>query len=225
MVASGLWAQQEGGGTIYGRVTAARSQPPQQLLVRLYSSGEIPAGECYTDSNGGYIFHTLPNGTYYVVVQAEGYRPARQSALLDMRLQPKVQVNIDLEPLRSEAKQPSPVIRGSSSSYKLSAGGRSVPIDPRALREFDKGNRDQQKGNFRGAIAHYQKALHIEPHCYAALNNLGAIYLRQNQTSQAKETFVKLLRFNPEDSEGYINLGHALYLEGQYRQAVGPLEE
>lgn len=82
------WPQAEGGGDISGRVTGELGQP-QRLFVHLYSEGDVLAGDCYTDSEGGFYFRSLPNGTYYVVVQAEGYRPARGIVLLDMKLHPK----------------------------------------------------------------------------------------------------------------------------------------
>src|SRR5207249_7118680 len=84
--AASLWAQQDS-GVIEGRVTDSSGQP-QRLLVHLLAAGDIPAGDAFTDSNGQYTFFALPNGDYWVVVEAESFRPARQHVMLDMRIHP-----------------------------------------------------------------------------------------------------------------------------------------
>jgi Tfp pilus assembly protein PilF len=219
-----LWGQESGGGVIFGRVTGERGQP-QVLLVHLFSEGEVPAGDSYTDADGNFSFRTLPNGTYYVVAQTEGYRPARVSVLLDMKMHPSAQVSLALEPLESTNKPPIQAVPGSPRSQKLDAHAPARPIDARALREFERGNRAQRQGNFHGAITHYQKALHFDPACYPALNNLGAVFLRQKDKAQAEAAFERSLKLDPEDGEAYINLGHVLYEEAKYRQAIQRLQE
>jgi len=219
-----LWSQAEHGGVISGGVITTHGKP-ERILVQLIEESGIPAGEMYTDSNGGFVFRSLPNGIYAVVIQAEGYQPFRQVVRLDLKLSPKQQVNVHLEPLTTRSPPPKQVVPGSPRTYKLNLKNQARPIDPAALREFDKGNEAREAGNLKSAIKHYQKALQIDSSCYPALNNLGTVYLRQGMIEQAKNAFAKSVELNPEDSEGYINLGHALYQEGRYEQAVARLEE
>ncbi len=219
-----LKAQGQSGGVISGRVTGARGMP-ERVMVRLLSEGDIPAAEMYTDSNGLFAFRALPNGTYWVDVQAEGYRPVRQSVWLDMRINPRAQVNLALEPVVKEVTSAGPSIPGSIRSRELNAKNPTGSFDSKAVREYDKGNRNQQEGNLAGAVSHYQRALQIAPDFYPALNNLGAIYLRQKDIARAKEAFLRLLYLNPDDAEPYINLGHVLYQEGKYPEAIERLEE
>ncbi len=211
-------------GVIMGRVTDARGQP-QHVLVRLLADGDILAGDVYTDSNGLFAFRSLPNGGYYVVVDEQGYRPVRQYALLDFRIEPKAQVVIALEPLGKQPKEPSQVIAGSSRSYQLNAKGSSRTFDPKTLREFEKGNQKQRAGNLESAMAHYRKALRIDPDFYPALNNLGTIFERRKNHAEAEATFLHSLEVNPDDAEAYFNLGHALYEEGKYQVAVERLAQ
>ena len=98
------------------------------------------------------------------------------------------------------------------------------PFDPKAVKEFDKGNRERQKGNIQAALEHYQKALRIDANFYPALNNMGTLFERQGNHAQAMEDFLKAAKINPDDGEAYINLGHVLYEEGQFAQRDRSIE-
>lgn len=216
--------QEQINGVVAGRVTDSRGQP-QRLLVRLSSGGDILVGQTYTDSNGNFAFSDLRSGLYYVTVEAEGYQPARATVGIDARNSSRTGILIYLEPTPDEPKPPGQVIAGSRNSYALNVKEKSRPFDAKALREFEKGNQEQRAENFTSAITHYQRALKIEPALYPALNNLGAIYLRQKDLVRAERAFLKSLEINPGDSQPYINLGHVSYEQADYRQAVERLEE
>lgn len=215
---------QEMTGVIYGRVTDSQGHP-QQLLVHLIADGEIPVGSVYTDTEGQYSFTALPGGEYWLVVEAEGFQPVRQHVRLDTRISAEMQVNIALEKAEAHATPPSPVIAGSAASHTVDAKNPVPSFDPRALREFDKGNAQRKKGNVQAAIGHYEKAVRIDPRLYPALNNLGTAYERLGAHRQAEQVLLKALEINPNDGESYVNLGHVLYEEGRYAEARARLEE
>ena len=81
-------AQAQSIGVLTGRVTATQGQP-QAVLVHVFADGDLPARDVYTDSNGYYVVTGLPNGTYAVVVEAEGYKPFRQTTRLDNIIMPR----------------------------------------------------------------------------------------------------------------------------------------
>lgn len=211
-------------GVIYGRVTDSRGHP-QRLMVRLLAAGDIPAGAMYTDAEGEYTFESLPSGDYRLVVEAEGYEPVRQSVRLDTHVSSKMQVNVVLEPVATTSAKPSPIISGSPSSHTMDAKKPAPTFDARALREFNKGNASEEKGDLESAVRHYQKALGMDSQFYPALNNLGAIYERQGDHVDAEQVLLQALQINPNDGESYVNLGHVLYEEGRYPDAVTRLEE
>ena len=220
---SAAHAQERTGG-ISGRVTDSRGEP-QRLQVYLLTSGDIPAEDTYTGSNGVFAFSGLPGGVYYVIVEAAGFRPFRETVRLDLRVSPAVQVNITLEPLEKERQETSPIISNAPQSHKFNAKRPGDEFNPKALQEFNQANAKQQRGDVKGAIAHYQKAIRIAPDFYPALNNLGIVFLRQHNFADARTYFEKSLSVNPDDGEAYINLGHLLYEEGRYREAIERLKE
>ncbi len=217
-------AHAQSAGIVSGRVTNSQGQP-QNVLVHLLADGDIPAGDAYSDSNGYYVFMGLPNGNYAVVVEAEGYKPFRGSVRLDNVIQPRGQVMVVLEPAPKEVAKIGPMITGSKSSGKLNAQHPLPPFDPKAVKEFDKGNKEQQRGNIQAALEHYQKALRVDANFYPALNNMGALFEQQGNHVQAREAFMKAREINPDDGEAYINLGHVLFEEGQFSTAVAQLDQ
>lgn len=215
---------QQDSGVIEGRVTDSRGHE-QRVMVDLLAAGDIPAGNVYTDGNGQYTFFGLPSGDYWLVIEAKDFQPVRQHIRLDTHIDPKLQVNIPLEAVIKQPAAPTPVIVGGASSHKLDAATPAPKVDPRALREFDKGNAQQQKGDLQGAISHYEKALRIDAQCYPALNNLGAVYERQGDHRRAETLLGKAIEIDPSDGESYVNLGHVLYEEGHYQEAAARLKE
>jgi Tfp pilus assembly protein PilF len=218
-----LFGQTES-GVIYGRVTDSRGQP-QRLMVQLLAEGDLPAANMYTDSQGQFAFQGLPSGEYWVAVEAEGFQPVREHARLDAIASPKAQINPVLEPIVTTGAKPSPVISGSAASHTLDVKKPSPDFKPKALREFDKGNRSRQKGDLRAAAAHYEKAVEIDSQFYPALNNLGAVYESEKDHKRAEGALRKAVEIDPSDGEGYLNLGHVFYEEGRYPEALVQLQE
>ena len=224
-VPSLLRPQGQVNGVVAGRVTDIRGQP-QQVLVRLVSAGEILVDQVYTDASGAFAFGNLQAAVYYVRVEADGFRPASRRTEVFERNSTQSQVEIVLEPTDTPQHTPNAQVRsGSPGDYKLDITNQRRPFASKALREFAKGNEKKRSRDWKGAIAHYQNALRVEPSFYPALNNLGAIYEAQKDHAQAEAAFLKSLELNPEDGQAYINLGHVLYEEGQYRPAIARLEE
>jgi tetratricopeptide (TPR) repeat protein len=218
-----LVAQQDM-GVIYGRVTDSRGNP-QHLRVHLLAAGDIPAGDAYTDAEGQYAFYSLPSGEYWLVVEADGFEPVRQPISLDVHVNSKMQINPVLEPVAKTKTGPSPIVSGSPSSHTVDAKKLAATFDARALREFNRANVSRDKGDLKGAVRHYQKAIDVDAQFYPALNNLGAVYERQGDHARAEQVLVRALQINPNDGDSYVNLGHVFYEEGRYRDAIARLEE
>jgi len=71
-----------------------------------------------------------------------------------------------------------------------------------------------QQRRLDNAIAHFQKALEIEPTYADAHNHLGLALLQQGRMAEAAAHFQKALEINPDYAEAHNNLGLALLQQG-----------
>jgi Tfp pilus assembly protein PilF len=211
-------------GVVSGRVTNTQGQP-LSVMVHLLAEGDVPAGDAYSDSNGNFVFPGLNSGTYALVVEVEGYKPFRSTARLDNLIQPRAQVSVLLEPAAGVPAGKGPTVTGTKSTSQVYAKRPAPAFDPKAVKEFDKGNKEQQRGNAAAAIEHYQRALEIDENFFPALNNLGTVLARQGKQAEAQAAFRRALEINPNDGQAYINLGHLLYDQGEFGAAVERLNQ
>ena len=76
------------------------------------------------------------------------------------------------------------------------------------------------EGHIEDAIAHYHKALQIDPNHFDTLYNLGAALAVQGRLDEAIENYRKALQINPDYSSALNNLGIALATKGQLDEAI-----
>jgi Flp pilus assembly protein TadD len=84
----------------------------------------------------------------------------------------------------------------------------------------DLGDALLKKGNVDEAIAHFQKALQIEPDYAEAHNNLGNALFQEGNVDEAIAHFQKALQINPDDAGIHNNLGKALRQKGRMDEAI-----
>ncbi len=66
--------------------------------------------------------------------------------------------------------------------------------------------------------------IELKPDNEYAYYNLGFVYLDGKRVFQAKETFSRILAFNPKSADAHFGLGMALATEENYRAAVEEYE-
>ena len=77
-----------------------------------------------------------------------------------------------------------------------------------------------QNGQADEAMAHYEKALEINPGYAEARTNLGKALLQQGQVDEARAQFEKALEIAPGDAEVYNEIGRALSKKGEVDEAI-----
>ena len=87
------------------------------------------------------------------------------------------------------------------------------------------GNALDQKGSLDEAIAHYQKALKINPDNVDARNNLGNALRQKGRVDEAIAHYQKALQIKPGYAEAHYNLGIALGQKGRMDEAIAQYQE
>ncbi|MGO8680684.1 MAG: tetratricopeptide repeat protein, partial [Limisphaerales bacterium] len=84
----------------------------------------------------------------------------------------------------------------------------------------DLGNALLQKGSVDEAMAHYQKALQIDPDYVDACYNLGNALLQKGAVDEAIAHYQKALQINPDYAKACNNLGNVLVQKGSVDEAI-----
>jgi len=77
-----------------------------------------------------------------------------------------------------------------------------------------------QKGNVDEAIAHFQKALQINPNDAGVCYNLGNALFQKGKVDEAIAQYQKALQIKPDFAEVCYNLGNALFQKGNVDEAI-----
>jgi Tfp pilus assembly protein PilF len=189
----------DGNHTLQGRVYFPAGQSNGRALkVILETNNSVGGSSTVTDLDGTFRFNNLRPGTYAVVIDGgKEYETAREPVNIETSgAAPVIQVNVQL---RAKVDASNPAFAG---------------IPKEALDFYQKGSAAAQKGNAKGAAEFLDKAVTAYPKFSLALSELGVQYLKLGQMDKAAETFEALLKLQPDDAAGQLDLGIALYNQG-----------
>ena len=97
----------------------------------------------------------------------------------------------------------------------------TVKKSPQKVRPHNNlGNALKRQGKFEEAIAHFKKALQINPGYAKAHNNLGTALASQGKTEEAIKHFGIALYINPEYAAAHSNIGVALAGQDEFEKAI-----
>ncbi|HXJ37889.1 MAG TPA: tetratricopeptide repeat protein [Bryobacteraceae bacterium] len=92
-------------------------------------------------------------------------------------------------------------------------------VPGRAARDYDRALKAKEKGEDEKAIEYLKKAIAVDPEFSAAINNLGATYLRLDRTDLAVEQFQRAIAVDPHAAVPSSNLALALLMQNEYADA------
>ena len=85
---------------------------------------------------------------------------------------------------------------------------------------FEQARESEVKGQWEEAKSYYRQALTLNPTLVEARNNLGTLYVRQQQLTAAIDEFQAAIRIDPNYAKVRNNLGSAYFLSGQETLAI-----
>lgn len=211
----------DSGGThaIQGRVYLPSGRGAAEGIVVRLEGNVIGSRRVGTDSDGSFLFNSLPAAEYNITVDAGAeYEVIKHSVVIyganaggiGVRTTgQKIIVDIHLLPKGSVANE-----------EKLFAG---VPKE--AVEVYKKGVQAARSGNNKKAVEQLNAALAIHPTFAAALKELGGQYLILKEMGKVVESMEQLLKLMPNDAHAHLNLGIALYNQKKFTDAEAHLRE
>jgi protein O-mannosyl-transferase len=80
------------------------------------------------------------------------------------------------------------------------------------------------RGQMNDAIAHFERALAIQPKAADVHGNLGSALLTQGRVAEAEAHFRQALAIQPDSAQAHNNLGNVLLQQGRVAEAIRHLE-
>jgi Flp pilus assembly protein TadD len=205
---------------ISGYVVDEQGRPLTNMPVRLSRVAVGQYFEAKTNSKGNYIRPDLPGGEYEVSVIIGGHSFVRathvgvedrfitsENTVQTNSVRPVVTVNFDLRELAARNRQ---------QQQKVTLGALKIPR--KAQDEFKKAFDAQD--DIESAKRHLESAIRLAPNYEEALNNLGMIYSRGTQYTEAAALFERALAANPESIVVRLNLAATLFQQKHYEPAL-----
>ena len=198
--------------------------PAHPVMLSLEVRG-APVASAYCDDRGAFGFYSLLAGRYKVTVNDDAYEPVSETTDLNPQTSTTNMVQITLAPRATVKNDPLPGRVEGSNPFLVDTAEYYRHFPKKTLKEFEKGQNADHKGNVDNAIEHYRKALEFSPEFYPANNNLGADYLSRQNFDAAQSQFEAALKSNQNDGQAYFNLANVLVITQHYADAEHEIDE
>jgi tetratricopeptide (TPR) repeat protein len=119
--------------------------------------------------------------------------------------------------------KPPAVVRPAESeqvSSPAAASALASEAQTTAQTTFERGREAEVKGQWEEAKRYYRQALALNPTLVEARNNLGALFVHQQQLTAAIDEFQAAVQLDPNSAIVRNNLGSAYFLSGQEGLAI-----
>jgi tetratricopeptide (TPR) repeat protein len=164
----------------------------------------------HTNESGLTAFTSIPSGQYLVEISASGYRTVREQ----IGIGTGGQVQNLLVAMIPET--------GVTLSRTPSGGGA---VNPKAIKETEKGLRALQVGKLDEAQQHLTRALAAAPNFADGNYLMGVLLLRRKESAKARPYLQKAVDIAPSHAPALLALGEAEYLQRDYVRATESLEQ
>ncbi len=194
--------------SIAGEVRSADGQSPQTVVVKLETRTGMKVNQAWTASSGRFEFYGVPLGQYYLVVQADGFKPIREP--LDLSFGNILGLILYLVPEERDPVQ----VEGDTVDV------RELKLPKKALKEFEKGVELLRERKAAESIAHFRKAIEAHAGFDDAYLQLCLAYFRQRQVAEGQRTLEEAIAANPENWRALNLLGRVSRRQKQYEKAA-----
>jgi tetratricopeptide (TPR) repeat protein len=162
--------------------------------------------------NSSYYFNNVPNGEYYLAIEAVGVEIARHNFRLSFTINTEVRHDFELE------------WRGGEGG----AGGTVAAADyykrtPANQKLFDQAQAALNNKDYPQAVTLFWQVVDADEKDYQAWTSLGAAYTKQEKLGDAEKSLRRAMSAKPDFLLAQMNLGRLLFVQKSYEAAIEPL--
>jgi tetratricopeptide (TPR) repeat protein len=177
------------------------------LLVEMSPNGnQFSRERCRVSPEGSFSFQNIDAGSYTLHVLDLHGESVHDEVVT-------IREGMDLSIFLGQPKAEKPPA-GTISAHDL-----AHPVPPKALKEYVAAKRAAAAGDQDKAIAHFQRAVSIDPEYGEAWNDLGVAFMRKGRTAEAADSFQKAATIQPKMSLIQSNLSIAQSKLGRLNDA------
>lgn len=211
-----------GGSTLFGDFKVDDSKvsgpKPETFAVILYTPTNAVVARDTVANRGRYRFLNVPNGEYYIVVEADNLEVARIAIQLQRMQKSDVRRDIELEwrgyPAAGESKK---------SSATVAVGYDHRTPANQAL--FEKALAAIKKNETKQAITFLNQIVSADSKDFEAWTELGTLHFKQDKLSDAEKAYLRALTERPTFLLTLLNLGKLRISQKNFESAIEPLSK
>ena len=194
---------------IRGEVRYLNGQPADHVVIRLRSDVIAYQTETTTDPRGKFDFDGLPQSTYHLTIEGQGFQPYESH--IDISTTPIAYETIVLQPIKQPDENLPP-------QGPVSALNDQAP--PQARKELESGEKlANERKDLDGAVRHFRKAIQIYDKYPEAHLKLGLALLDMGKLTEAQSELQKSTQLDPMAPAAYLALGAIYNQEKRYPEA------
>jgi tetratricopeptide (TPR) repeat protein len=158
---------------------------PGVRVQLLTAAGNVASSTVLTNASGEFSFGQFTAGEYEIAAEKDGFQSARLAVEVTRYDQPNLIVHLRKQPAAANP------VGDATTAHQLA-------IPQKALTAFEKGlAKADSRGDYKGAVQEFQRAINAYPRYYEAYAELGTAYVRLKDFREAE----KALRQSIEISE------------------------
>ncbi len=200
-------------GFIRGVVHYDDGRPADHVILRIRSDMVTAyQAEVSTDVQGKFDFDGLPNSTFHLTIEGQGFIPYESAIDISMSKMAYEMITLRLNK-EPEVKTVPP------EGPKGALNARTAQIPAAAQNELDQGKESMQANDGSASLQHFQKAIDLYPNYAEAYQLMGVVNLKTGRLSDAELELMKATELEPGLPTAYIVLGVCRNRMAKYAEA------
>ena len=203
-----------GSYSVQGKILLPNGLPAVGVSVSI-NGADFTSGAAQTDREGAFRFNSLPAGNYNVTVRGGNEFESENEPLI-----------IERGAVRGQNSNLVFYLRYKGAKKQTAANNPMlVGVAKEPLVKYQKAIEKIEMGDMKAALLSLDEAVKIDSKFAAAYNEMGLIYLKQNDLDKALEAFSQAVQAKPDYLDAKLSYAFTLLSMKDFKDAGGVLQD